>query len=252
MIKDIKSYLKELGFSKSEAAVYIALSKLGEARASQIAKAADLPRTTAISILNKLAAENYLTTHQYKGVISYWIESPQVMLDLLETKMGIAKKLQAALPNLYRSSGRFPSAKFFDTKQGIKNFIEKTLNGLDKGSVILTIDTPHEGNYTKILTEDFREIIIDLKRKRGIRTNILVPFSSSAIISRDKITSREIKIREMPKNLDFKGSLWLIEDKLINFSGNPPFLSVISQGPIVEGMKAIYRYLWEISGTIDK
>lgn len=128
----------------------MALAKLGEAKASEIAKVAELPRTTAISILNKLSEENYITTHTYKGVNSYWIESPQVLLDNLNSKIEIAEKLKEALPNIYHSDGRFPSAKFFDTKKSIKNFIEKTLNNLERGAIIYTIDTPHEGNYSKI------------------------------------------------------------------------------------------------------
>ncbi|MFA4942105.1 MAG: helix-turn-helix domain-containing protein [Patescibacteria group bacterium] len=247
MIKDLKNYLKELGFNKNEASVYLALAKLGEAKASQVAKLADLPRTTAISILNKLAEENYITTHIYKGVMSYWIESPQVLLDILNAKLVVAEKLKEILPTIYHVDGHFPFAKFFDTKNGIKNFIEKTLNGLEKGAIIYTIDTPNEGNYSKIFSDDLRDIISDIKKRKGIITKTLVPSGSFAGISQDKLSRQNIIIKELPESLKFQGSLWLINDLLINFSGNPPFLSAIRQNSIVDGIKNLYTFLWSVS-----
>ncbi len=250
MIKTIKEYLNELGFSKNETDVYLALSKLGEAKASQIAKVADLPRTTAISILNKLTEENYITTHLYKGVLTYWIESPQVLSDILQNKIMIAEKLKDLLPNLYHADGHFPFGKFFDTKKSIKNFIEKTLNTLEKNTTIYTIDTPHEGNYDKIFSNELNSIVFDIKKKKGIITKTLIPSETFSSISQNKLAKQNIIIKELPKNLGFSGSLWIIKDTLINFSGNPPFLSVINHKAIVQGIKGIYNFLWNIS--IDK
>lgn len=250
MIKDVKNYLKELGFNKNEASVYLALTKLGEARASQIAKASELPRTTAISILNKLAADNYITSHIYKGVTVYWIESPQVLLDILGNKMIVAEKLKEVLPSVYRSNSHFPFAKIFDTKKSIRNFIEKTLNDLEKGSTIYTIDTTHEGNYNKIYSEDVENIILSIKKKRGIITKTLIPNNSFKEISRAKIAGQSIIIKELPEGIDFHGSLWFIKDFMINFSGNPPFLVVTRQAAIVSGMKSVYDFLWISSKSI--
>lgn|GEM_PF-708106 len=247
MINDIKSYLAELGFNKNEASVYLALTKLGEAKAAQIAKSAELPRTTAISILNKLVGENYITAHTYKGAVSYWIESPQVLLDNLSAKIEVAEKLKEALPIMYHSAGRFPVAKFFDTKQGIKNFIVTTLNSLEKGTVLYTIDSPSEGNYRKIFSDDLANIIFSIKKKKGLVTKTLVPGGTYSGISKIKLSSQNISVRELPSGLEFQGSLWIIKDMLINFSGNPPFLVQTKQGSIVSGLKGIYNYLWSVS-----
>ena len=247
MVKDIKGYLSELGFNRNEASVYLALAKLGEAKASQVAKTAGLPRTTAISILNKLAESSYITTHVYKGVISYWIESPQILLDSLNQKVVVAEKLKELLPNIYHADGRFPVARVFDTKKGIKNFIEKILRELEKGAIIYTIDTPNEGNYSKIFSDDLSSIIFNLKKKQGIITKTLVPAGSFAGIARNKLASQNIIIKELPAFLNFQGSFWLIKDMVINFSGNPPFLVATKHEAIVAGMKGIYDFLWSVA-----
>ena len=150
MIREIHENLKDLGFKDSEIKIYVSLTQLGEATAAQVAKKADLPRTTAISILEKLEKENFLTTNRYRGVTYYWIESPKTISDLFENKVEIARDLNKLLTDLYRSESQFPSARVYDTKSGIKQFIEKMLSSVKKKSIIYTIDVPNKGNYTKI------------------------------------------------------------------------------------------------------
>ncbi len=131
-LEKIYENLKALGLKRSEIKVYISLTQLGEATASQIAKKADMPRTTAISILNKLEEENFLTVNKYKGTSYYWIESPKIIGELFENKVEIAKDLNKLLTDLYRSESRFPSARVYDTKSGIKQFIERMLSSVKK------------------------------------------------------------------------------------------------------------------------
>ena len=93
MKKIIKNQLQELGFNTNEIRVYLALTELGEAKAAAIAKQADLPRTTVISILDKLKNDNYLTAHKYRGTTYYWVESPKTIKESLLYKVDIATDL---------------------------------------------------------------------------------------------------------------------------------------------------------------
>ena len=153
MNNEIKNSLKNLGFRNNEIKVYMALTSLGEANAAEIAKKADLPRTTAISILEKLKEDNYLTTHKYRGTTSYWIESPQTLVNIFEHKIDIANSLGELLNKEYRQEAHFPFAETYDTKTGIRQYIEKFLCKLNKNSTIYTIDSPKSGNYAKIFSD---------------------------------------------------------------------------------------------------
>ena len=249
MINQIKTYLNELGFNSNEVSVYIALTQLGEAKAAQIAKKANLPRTTAISILDKLAKENYLTTNKYRGVTYYWIESPKTLAGILESKLDVANHLNTLLTGLYRSEAHFPFAQVYDTKTGIKQFIAKILAELPKNSTLYTIDSPGAGNYAKIYSENYRKILYQQKTKRGVITNTLVPSGYFKKIPDFKLTEQTINIRELPKEIEFSASVWLTKNMLINFSGNPPFIVAIKHEHIVNSFKSIYDFLWNISQT---
>lgn len=247
MLKEIKNSLKELGFNANEIKVYIALTQLGEASASQIAKKSDLPRTTTISLLERLGRDNYLTVHVYKGKTYYWIESPKVISDSLASKIEIAENLNKLLANLYRTQAHFPTVQVFDSKSAIKKFIEKILANTEKNSVFYTIDSPEEKNYSKIYIEEMEGIMLKQKRKKEIFTKSLIPSGSFKSIALYKLKNQDIEIREMPLAVKFNASLWVIGDMLVHFSGNPPFIASIKHENICRGIKSIYDFLWNIS-----
>lgn len=248
MLAKIKGRLKELGFTSNEIKVYLAMTQLGESAVSIIAKKADLPRTTVASILLKLSDQKYVSAHTYHGVIRYWVESPKMIEDALLHRAGIARELNDLLSDLYRAEADFPHAEIYDTKKSIKTFIEKTLLGLKKNTVIQTIDTPAAGNYTKIYSDDFGKTLRLLKTKKGIVTHTLVSFDYFKKIKQEKLLLQNIQIREMPREVkNFQASIWIIDDILVLFSGAYPFIVVVRHRIITESFKGIYGFLWSIS-----
>ncbi|MFC1645337.1 TrmB family transcriptional regulator [Patescibacteria group bacterium] len=249
MIREIKSNLKSLGFNPNEIKVYVALTQLGEAKASEIAKKSDIARTTAISILDKLKTEGYITTHKYRGVTYYWIESPKMIANILKHKVDVANNLNELLGDVYHSESSFPVSRVYDTKSSIAMFIEKMLSNVEKNSVIYTIDTPGEGNYEKIFSKSVNENISKLKAKRGVVTKTIVPFGFFDEIKSDKLSGQSIEVRELPEGCDFNASFWIVGDMIVHFSGNPPFLVSVRHPKIVSGMKGMYDFLWNISNS---
>ncbi|MCX6779104.1 MAG: hypothetical protein NTU97_02645 [Candidatus Magasanikbacteria bacterium] len=246
-MEQIKKSLAELDFSPNEIKIYLALTALGEAPASKIAKKAGLPRTTAISILDKLTEKSFFSKHSFKGVFSYWVETPRVLEEVFLNKVEAAHNLANYLKDVYRSEHIFPFVEVYDTVRTIKNFIEKILINLKKNSVIYTIDAPHLGNYSKIFSDQFGEIFLGLKRKKNILTNTLIPADTFSLINPKKLKLQNIVVKEMPKGIDFPASLWLIDDFLILFSGQPPFILAVHHKAIITSCKSLYNYLWKIS-----
>ena len=250
MKKEIKQYLEELGLNQNEVNIYLALTKLGEATAAEIGKRANLPRTTAQSILEKLKLQQFFSSHKYRGKTYYWIESPNVFKEDLLNKVTVSEKLTPLLNNLYRTDRSLPTARFFDTQLGVRKFIEKTLLGLEKKSIIYTIDTPGGGNYSKLYSESVGKIVRDIKKKRQVITHTLIPYGSYNKIEPTKLKDHDIVIRELPQVIEFKASLWIINDSVFHFSGNPPFIAAIKHDHVIIGIKSIFDYLWSISKKI--
>lgn len=223
------------------------MTQLGESIASRIAKKADLPRTTAISILDNLEKENYISIHKYRGKHHYWIESPHMIKDALVRKVEMAENLNSFLSDLYRAEADFPYAKIYDSKSSIRTFIKKMIFGMKRNEIIFTIDNPKSGNYEKTLSEDFYYLMLEMKNKKHILTKTLVPFGVASEIDKKKIESQSIVIREMPREINFKSSLWIVGDRLVLFSGKYPFVVTVKHKIITESVKSIFDFLWNIS-----
>jgi len=250
MNPEIKNSLKELGFKENEIKIYLAATELGEATASQIAKKASLPRTTAISLLLKLEENHYLSTHKYKGTTYFWIESPKILKESFESKIAIAEKLDSILTDVYHSESDFPFAKVYDSKQSIKKFIEKTLLNLKKKSTIYTIDNPHAGNYDKIFPDDYGKTLAELKNKKQIITHTLVPYGSYKMINPDKLKRQNFVIRELPPTINYPSSLWIIDDMVVHFSGKYPFIVAINHRLITDSLRSVYQFLWDAGKSV--
>ncbi|MFA5986651.1 MAG: helix-turn-helix domain-containing protein [Parcubacteria group bacterium] len=245
--KAITRQLRELGFNRNEAKTYVALTQLGESNATNIAKKAGLPRTTVISILQKLEGEKYISIHRYRGRSYFWIESPHMLKQAFMNRVKQADELGMLLADLYRSESDFPFAKIYDSKASIKSFIEKMILGMKKKSEIYTIENPHAGNYHKILSEEFFYAMLDLKKEKNIITKSLVTAGSIKDIRPQKIERQTIILREMPKDIAFKASFWIVGDTLVLFSGKYPFIVAIDHRIITDSMKSIFNYFWNIS-----
>ncbi|MDO8584166.1 MAG: helix-turn-helix domain-containing protein [bacterium] len=244
MTKEIKEQLAELGFKPNESRVYVALTTLGEATASIIARKLDLPRTTVISIVEKLSGDGFVSSHRYKGVTSYWIESPKTLVSRLETKVKVASALSDVLKTLYRAEPNFPEAHIFDTRAGIRHFIEKWLADLPKGAVIQTIDNPEARNYAAIFSDQIESVMIGLKNAKGIQTKTLVPCGTRPAITEKKLKGQAIEIRELPQGVTFPASLWIAGNQIVLFSGRPPFAVAIKHPAIVESCKSFFSHFW--------
>lgn len=246
MLNQVKDKLKELGFNDNEVKVYLALTQLGEGPASKIAKKASLPRTTVISILEKLQNQGFVTTHKYRGVTQYWVEAPKTLKQVFENKIKVAEDLDKLMSEVYRSEKDFPYARVYDTQASIKKYIEKELINLKAKSIIKTIDYPGMGNYTKIYSQDLDKILINLKNKKGLVTHTLVPFGTAKEIEQEKLKRQSIVIKELPKGIEFTASIWLVNNKLVLFSGKMPFLVEISHSLIVSSLESIYNFFWHL------
>jgi len=245
-MKNIATSLKDLGFSRHEIKVYLALTELGEAKASKIAKKSEMPRTSVISILERLVEQNFVTTHVFRGTTYYWVESPGTIAEIFENKVKIAQNLEKVLSDLYRSDTKFPHAQICDTKQSIKNFTERLLVSIEKSSEIHTIDSPHMGNYQKVLSSDYNNLLVEIKERRKIVTKTLIPEGAFSLVDKQKISDQHIYIREMPEGIKFTASIWFVGDLMVFFSGNPPFVVAIEHDFIVKSFKSIFDFLWNL------
>ena len=83
----LKKSLEGIGFSKRETSVYLALLELGKATVSQIARKANINRTTGYDILDNLVNKRLVSVSGKEPKQEYVAESPEGIIELLEERM---------------------------------------------------------------------------------------------------------------------------------------------------------------------
>src|SRR3990167_4887263 len=129
---EIQPILQQLGLSKNKGVVYLAALEVGNGSVYEIARKAQLPRTTVHEILQQLMSLG-LVGFVVKGRTRvYTAEPPARLKRILQEK---ERLLESALPELtsrFRTSGRRPSVRLYEGLEGVKTVFEDTLTVRDK------------------------------------------------------------------------------------------------------------------------
>ena len=86
-----------------------------------------------------------------------------------------------------------------------------------------------------------------LKQKKDISTRTLIPFDTYNLITADKIKTQDIILRELPKEIQFSASMWILPDTLVLFSGKYPFIIAVRHKLIKNSLQSVFDFLWKIS-----
>ena len=121
-----EKYLKDIGLSDKEAAVYLALLSFDKALVSDISEKAKIKRPTTYVILETLAKKG-LVSESNIGKKTYYIAEPPEKLGLfVERQIHMLeenkKSLDIIVPQLksiQREQGEKPAVQFFDGKEGV-------------------------------------------------------------------------------------------------------------------------------------
>lgn len=246
MPSSLKSLLENLGLSKREADVYLASLRLGESAAQDIAHAAGLTRTTAASVLERLAAQGFVSVHRKAGKRLYWIEDPHVLVEHERARLAVTEELAGRLHTEYHQADKKPDAEVVDAKEAIVAMMVKIIEGLPDGAEIRTIESPAAKHYQAVMSDELFHAIAKRKTAKGIRTRSLVPAGSQSAI-RPGAIQKSVEVRALPPGILFESSLWIFGASLVLFSGTHAFAVRVNHRHMHESMASLFEHFWDQS-----
>lgn len=148
MLTKLSKQLREFGLSDKEITVYVSLLKDGSDTAANIAKKANLNRSTTYVQLEALMGYGLISTYKKHKKTYFSPESPQNVKHLIEQKI---KKLEEERDNienlipelteLYASLGETADVKLFHGKEALKTMRNSIINsGTDKLNIMYNAD----------------------------------------------------------------------------------------------------------------
>lgn len=238
---NIEKSLSEMGLSKQEASVYVALLKSGGSAAGAIAKETGLKRTTAYPILKNLAQKGFVTVYVKKGRQFFIAEKPQSIAGYFEKKLKGFTEAIPLLESLEKKQLKGSGLRFIETLDELKKFYAGILREYRGKSY----DIMGNSNAWQGLDPEF---FIQYRKDRGaanIHTRILLSADSSETSPNDPTLLRKTKF--LPPKYAFRSTIDIFNDKILIISPEQTSLAVVIAVPaMVDIFKSSFELMWEL------
>ncbi len=246
-----ESFLEEIGLTKNEIKVYLALLKIGTTTTSKIIKEIGINTSKVYESLERLLKKGLVSYTLVKNKKQWNAENPTKINEFLEEeknkinkKKEEAKKVINDLKDIYESSFIDSEYKIYEGIKGIKTAREHALEILNKGDTFYLILSSFFGeNKLEAYFDDFHK----RRSKKGIVLKaILNEKLKEAGEKRASLKHSEVKFITS----SFLSPTWIeIYSNCVSIGvlGSKPSIFVIKNEEVVTGFLNYFGGLWKIA-----
>lgn len=239
---EIKAQLQQLGLHGKKADVYLASLELGSATVIEIAKKADIKRTTAYDILVDLAQKG-LISETSRGKKRLFVgEDPEKIKKDLQNKERVFSEILPLLKSIHNVRGVKPRIRFYEGIAGLKETYNDTLKYTGEMLAFASEDV------IKILGSDWAYNYIKKRVQNKLRLRAIIP--ASEIISRDYYPKdqKHLRVSKLidPKKYPFSMEINIYGHSKVSLMSSKEQLGlVIESTEIYNTMKLIFKLVWD-------
>jgi len=250
----MKEQLEKLGFSPKEADVYLALLELGSSIVSDVAKRANINRSTTYVILESLTERGLVSISEKQNVKLFSVTPVESITQYLQglgrqhtELINLAHDIVPKLKSLYLSAIPKSRVKFFQGTSGLKTAYEDTLTSTETIRAYASIENMH-----KALPDYFPEYY-QRRAKKNIAIRAIFPDTSAA---RDRIKHNKDEAREsllVPRDkYDFSPEINIYDNKIVFMSWLEKFALVIESQELADAFKKVFELSWAEAKRLNK
>lgn len=239
---DIKKSLLNYGLNESEIKVYLALLELGTSTAREISLATKIKRTTVYLITDKLVEKGLLGCYKAKYGTHYMAIDPNLLISRIDNIKQEITNIIPQLKALEKKTVNEPSVKFYKGKEGYLTITNDSLNGYSYE--VLYLGSAKDLN--DIISEKYvKERYIPGRIKRKIKFKQIV-FEDDFSVKSKKVDPQELRqTKFLPNNYDFKGSMFIYQNKVAYFSSPKELTAVLIESDDISEMeRKKFELLW--------
>ncbi len=226
--------LQKLGLSERESHIYLALVKLGESTANQLAKQTSSNRTVTYNVLQQLVEKGLVSYVRKEGRRFYLISNPEALKASLKEREEIADDLISEIDKIKPVPASFKNVETYEGLEGM-NVIFNEIRRAKKLKVL---------NATGLIFRHLRWIaghIVKDMEKYGKPRVIANPSMKKTPLAKFK----GIVVKYLPKQAENYATTFIFDSKIIiQVLKDKPFLIKIENKEIFEGYKKDFDVLW--------
>lgn len=245
---EIKQILEQFGLIGKKADVYLAVLELGSGTVIEIAKKAEIKRTTGYDILLDLEKSGliYQTTKGAKRL--FVAEDPEKLRKKLEEKERILDEMLPQLRSLYNVRGIKPKIKFYEGKEGLRQVYADTLNY--NGEILAFASE----DVVKVLGMDWANDYLAKRVKKEIRIKIILPKTEMIEKDFNPLDQKQLRTSKLvnAKKYPFSIEINIYGHQKIALMSSREEMGIIIEGAeIYNTLKLIFELLWDTLPEIE-
>lgn len=236
------SALEELGLSKNEISVYLALLESGSVTVGPVIKKTNLYKAPVYESLQRLLEKGLATYIVRGGRKHFEAKDPETLLEIIEARKSMIDAIIPELKEKEREGKIKQEAAIYEGQKAVKSIFEDIVRTLKPGEehVVFGISTASLP-FRKYFNNVYKRM-----RDKGIKTRQL--FSEGGGYFEDFLNVPLTEIRTMPKEYFTPAAVNVYGDKtaIILWSENPTAF-VVENKHYTASFKNYFEMLWKIA-----
>lgn len=237
---DVAQTLTEIGLEEREVKIYLATLELGVSTVLPIAQKAEIKRTYAYDILERLRAKNLISYVEKNGRRRYSAEPPEKIEQILTNRLQNLRQILPELKSIANQTEHKPKVRFYEGLAGIEAIYAE----LRQASEIATIASAAE------VEEHFHDLLEGLAPhvvRNNIRVRELLVKTNQSINFIKHYTTNRQQVRWLPAGVRLATDTLIFGNKLALISYQPNIHAVVIEGSsLVETQKQLFELLWQL------
>jgi sugar-specific transcriptional regulator TrmB len=231
------------GLTPKQAAVYEACLEAGASNVPDIARLANIKRTTAYGIIEELIGLGLLQS-SYRGKRKlYAAQDPALMLDMLEEKKKRLAEVMPKLSDLFITRNVRPKITFFEGREGVRKIYDDLLECKSKQVKEIVRVRQHNEAVGDAFIKEF----IKKRIARGIVTHNLHPKSGDIYTTERGMEDPKLKryVRYLPPNIFYAAMIMIYDHKVAMISSKEEhFGFIIESKEFSNTLSAYFDFMW--------
>ena len=235
-------FLRNMGLSENEAAVYLAALSCGRATAADLARVAGVKRPTIYPVADTLSKRGLLTIG-FKGTKRFFVaENPRVLRATIDEQHRMIGEVLPAFDSLYTARGNRADVEYYEGLRSVKNLYDLALTELRRGDEYLAVSNAAQWQD---LDESWFRKFMERRAKLPVRIRLLLQDSAVARTYKDYEKNYGSQIKILPPGVSFSASIAITPRRVFIHQLQEPVAAVSMISPSMVRIHAeMFEFMW--------